>query len=713
MEQQITSTNTAKRIRDALEKIKAVPDDLQSLLGWAASTDLTIKNGMREDPLSGYIGQNPTIKKNDLIDLLEGIVEKKEEYQGKKRAQKKVLNTDGGAFLTGLGKPTKIPLNTSLLKINANDYALFSMIKQCGDSITVRSKDSTILCTEDSKGNIHIPNKEFLKGNIAYEANEDFNNKLRKYVKMTNDFLVDLMDNFDLEKVGLSPIEEFMSTEVPSSLAKLFELTDYVTESQDKKHQHHDLKLKLIEKISNFDDVFQYVLDNWSKFHKCIGGQKKFIAWSNKTDVASVSYWTLPNEEVKCPENWDKYLDLKMDPRMRSRFVWFWGSCLDADSTCQQYLANSDSGGTLKSATNRILSSALPPRAVGFIDDNILNDKNEFGMSASEIWLSHISIIDEIGDSTNLTSARTKRMVAQQPLTLQVKNRSAIEWEPINHKLIVNSNKGIVVKDYANRRRIIPICFKSITPWSKEWEDDLRSTVKQFLDYAYCYYKRCPLMVNGSYLVLCEEDEKAFLEGKLDLDVPDKVWDSRSKKALTEECLKDFYTTDDYSENDEVYEIFEPIIEKYFEITNEYEDTMSISSFRCHMQRILYNEKQYRSYFGVRGSIDVYSYKDIDLNPYSRDSQFWKFKKYLEGLGITKSSSRDSEGRKLRVYRGIKAKYDEFDSEFYSDLDDPDEPHTAPAIPIRPDRSGGDTKFYSNPYEKRPNYDDDKYNNCI
>lgn len=653
MEKNITSTSTAKRIKEGLESLKGVADDLQSLLGWAATTNINIKNGDRDDPLSGYIGQNPTIKKDDIVELLTGIVEMKESYQNKKKSQQKIINSNGGAFTQGIGTPTKIDINSSLLKINEHDYAMFSMFKQCGDSITLRSKDSTILCTEDGKGNIHIPNKEFLKGGVGYEANEEFNKLHRKFVKKANDFLVDIMDNFDLTVVGLSPIEDFFSKEVPSSLLKLYDVVDYVTESNDKKHVHHNVKLKLISKIGDFDEAFQYCLDNWSKFHKCIGGQRQFVAWSNKTDVSSVSYWTLPKEEVKCPENWNKYLDEKMEPRMRSRFVWYWGACMDANNSSQQYLANSDGGGTLKSATNRILVSALPGRAVGYISDNILSDKNEFGMSASEIWLSHISIIDEVSDSSNLTSGKAKSMIGQIPVTLQVKNRSAVNWEPINHKLIVNSNRGFIVKDYANRRRIIPICFRSITPWSKEWEEDLKSTAKEFLDYAYCYYKRCPLMRNGSYLVLCEEDERAYLRGELDMEVPDSVWDTRSKKALTEECLKDYYTTDDYSENDEVFEIFEPIVDKYFEITNDPADFITISEFRHQMQVALYEEKQYRSFFGVRSTNDLHCPNDIELNPYSKDGQFWKFKKYLESQGITKASVRIDK-KKARIYKGIR-----------------------------------------------------------
>ena len=659
MKQQITSNNTARKIREAIESMNGVADDLTSLLGWAASTKIMIKVGDREDPLSGWIGQNPNIKKDDLIEILEGIAESKENFQSKKKSERKILNTAGGAIVQAAGTPNKVYLNTSLIRINEHDYALFAPIKQCGDSITVRSKESIILCTEDSKGNIHIPNKEFLKGGVGYEANEVFNKRLREYVKKTNDFLVDLLDNFDIEEVGISPIEDFFSKDVPSSLAKIYDVVDFVTETTDKsgnKREHHNFKLKLISKILNFDDVFQYVLDNWNKFHKCIGGQKEFLAWSNSTDVSSVSYWELPKEEVKCPENWDKYLDLKMEPRMRSRFVWFWGACMDADNTSQQYLANSDSGGTLKSATNKIIISALPPRSVGFISDSVLSDHNEFGMSASEIYLNHISIVDEVNESANLNSARTKQLVANIEMTLQVKNRNAIQWKPINHKLIVHSNKGLVVKDYANRRRILPIYFKCITTWSQDWEDDLKSTVRQFLDYAYCYYKRCPLSVNGSYLVLCEEDEKAYLKGELDMNVGDKVWDQRSKKALTEDCLKDYYTTDDYSESDEVYEIFEPILDSYFEITNDEEDQVSITAFRRQMQVVLYEQKQYRSYFGVRGSSDLKSASDIELNPYSKDGQFWKFKKYLETKGVTKSSVRNEDGKKVRVYKGIKLK---------------------------------------------------------
>ena len=164
---------------------------------------------------------------------------------------------------------------------------------------------------------------------------------------------------------------------------------------------------------------------------------------------------------------------------------------------------------------------------------------------------------------------------------------------------------------------------------------------------------------------MSEEDEKDYLKGNVDLKDSDRA----SKRAFCEECLKDYYNTDEYSDSDEVYEIFEPILEKYFILSNNQDDYVSITEFRTQMQRVLYNEKQYRSYFGVRNAFAANSPEEIELNPYSKDGQFWKFKKYLENLGITKSSLRDENGKKIRVYRGISIK-DTSDNEFYNALSD-------------------------------------------
>lgn len=678
MTNRIKTTNyTADKLWKTIDEVGKLEDRDDVLRTWISNSDITFKyeDGKEED-LSAFCGRfymdnGRSILKNELLELLLNSATQKESYKEHFKEKEKNRASYGGALYGFRGTPQEIKLNTALIRPNKHDKDLFMKFRQCGNSIVLVDSGDVLLCVEDGKGHILLNGKDCLNGKIGRRVKDDFEFKLRSYLKIMNDYVAEL-ENADEDTCGMSPVEDLLSSDVPSSMAKIFKLMEYSETKKEgigknaKEFTVSHLKWELKTSIDNFDDVFQYVLDNWRKFNKHISGQEEFIAWSNDRTVTSASYWDLPTDlDKKCPDSWKKFLNEKMSPHMTSRLVCYLGMICSAENRSQQYLIISGRGGEGKDFFERIIADTLPKNAVSDLDTSALANDDRFGLANREIWKSHLSIIHELNNSKNLQSEKAKQFFAQNKMGLEVKNAGVVNWNPINHKTIVNSNTKISIKEYANRRRCIPIVFENRLQWTEELEAQMRADCRDFLDFCYAFYKKCPLVNNGQYVVLSEEDEKDYLKGNVDLKDSDRA----SKRAFCEECLKDYYNTDEYSDSDEVYEIFEPILEKYFILSNNQDDYVSITEFRTQMQRVLYNEKQYRSYFGVRNAFAANSPEEIELNPYSKDGQFWKFKKYLENLGITKSSLRDENGKKIRVYRGISIK-DTSDNEFYNALSD-------------------------------------------
>lgn len=658
-----TTNYTADKLWNLIDELDKLEDKEDVLRTFASSSDLVFKHDDKsEEPLSAFCGRfyvdnGRFVTKEELKNALVSIANVKEEFKSKLSAKEKEKANSAGVGFGFKGERNELNLRTELIRTNKNDFDLFSEMRQCGSSLVLKKGDQVLLCVEDGKGHVKIGSEKFLKGSIAREVKETFEIKIKHYVKLMNDFVQNLDEFEEEDDHAISPVEDFMSTEVPASMSKMYQLVDYMETRREglgknaREFTVHHYRWELKKKIEHFDDLFDWVLDNWRKFNKCIHGEDHFYAWSNDRDRTAASYWDLPTTEVKCPESWKNFLRDKMSVHLMQRLVCYIGMICDASNKCQQYMIISGTGGEGKDYFERLIANVMPKNSVSNLDTSALANDDRFGLANREIWKSHLSIIHELNNSKNLQSEKAKQYFAQNSMDLEVKNAGVVSWEPINHKTIVNSNTKISIKEYANRRRCIPIVFSNKLKWTQELEDQMQNDAKQFMDFCYCFYKKSPLVKDGQYLVLCEEDEKAYLDGTLDMDK--KGFDRLSKRAFTEECLKDYYNTDEYTEDDIVYDIFEPLIQDTFTITGDDKDMISNSEFKNLFIKTVAKNDEYCAAFEVRRD---YNDPDKLANFYPfKNTIYWKFTKYLKDkYGLECKVVRTSYNR-LRAWRGIKA----------------------------------------------------------
>lgn len=497
----------------------------------------------------------------------------------------------------------------------------------CGEQLVLVDGNDTELLTEDTRGMVYIPNNLFIKGNIADRVQSNFMTKMGIYYKKFSEFLTTLdVKNIEIDTAnGIveTPIEDFVQNELPTTFIKYYGVQAVYKSILDNKGKQHDIldhfELKRNTKIESFDEIFKYTIENWKKFNRCIQGQNRFLAWSNNSQEIAVSHWK-PEEIKTMPKAWEEFINEKMNSHFAMRLITYLGMCMDATNTTQQYLIISDKGGTGKGVMARALESVLPKGSIAPLDENSLSDSNEFGLSGIKVWNSHISLMEEY-KTNNLQSNRAKKFIANNPMDLNVKGRNFVHWEPYNHKLIVFSNTGAIIKDYANRRRAIPLAFENKYVWTKEKQEALNSTTKDFLNYCYTVYKKCPMLKNGNYLVLSEEDEKNYMAGKLTENDEDIL----SKRAFNEDLLREYFKTDEYSGTEE-YCDFDNVFDELFVY-----DKGSFTSSKTVQEKIKVYCSEHKEYVESFGLIEKKS--DYEINRQSK--QWWKWCEFLKSKNIT------------------------------------------------------------------------------
>lgn len=517
----------------------------------------------------------------------------------------------------------------------------------CGEQLVLVDDNDTELLTEDMKGTVYIPNNLFLKGNIADRVQRNFMFKMSTYYKNFSKFLSTLdVKNIEIDSAnGIvdTPIEDYIQTELPTTFIKYYGVQAiYKTYLDSKGKQHETLdhfELKRNNKIDSFDEIFNYTVENWKKFKRCIQGQNRFLAWSNDPQEIAVSHW-MPEEVKTMPDAWSEFLQSKMKAHFMMRLITYLGMCMDAENSSQQYLVISDKGGTGKGVMARALECALPKGSIAPLDESSLADSNEFGLSGIKVWNSHISLMEEY-KTNNLCSNRAKKFIANNPMDLNVKGRNFVHWEPFNHKLIVFSNTGAIIKDFANRRRAIPISFENKFEWTKEKQEALNNSAKDFLNYCYTVYKKCPMLKNGNYLVLSEEDEKDYMAGKL----TETDEDILSKRAFNEESLREYFKTDEYSGTEE-YCDFENVFDELFVY-----DKTSFTSSKTMQEKIKVYCSEHKEYIESFGLIEKKT--DYEINRQSK--QWWKWTEYLKSKNIT-SKAKKLNNKNTYGYVGMKIK---------------------------------------------------------
>lgn len=669
--------NSTDLLESFINKIESITDNDQLLAAVGTSVlEFKDKNDKSKPPhlwsLSEIFGQilTNTCKyptKDEMIEFVSSFITAKTLFKNKLSDERREKAIYGGRHTHDYleSKVKEIELNTSLLlRPNKHDRELFNHFKQCGSSLVLINNNEILLCVENARGEIKINPKYFLKGEIAEQVKWNFDEKIKIYYKMLQSFLVELVDiinNGDPDEQSLSPIEDFIQENLPTCISKFFniiaiEKTYEIEEGKKTKKvtylDHYECKIK--KEIGEFSEIFNYTLQNWNKFYGRISGQNEFLAWTNDKLETAASYFELPDKDsvTVCPKTWDEFMNNKFENNnhLRMRFESYIGMILDANNHCQQYMIISDKGGTGKDFFSKILRSVLPKNCFSDVDASMFSDTDRFGLAGIEIWKSHVSIVHELTETNykNLMSARAKQFFAQNNMSLEIKNGGMVDWNPINHKTIVFSNKKISIKDAANRRRAIPITFNSKLEWTQELSDSMTNEAIDFLKYCYHVYKTCPMVKHDQYIVLSSEDEEKYIAGELELN--NENWEKLSKAAFSEECLKDYYNTDEYTESDEALDIFEPLCDELFDFSDS-ESYITSNELQASVKEHIKDNTGLKLYFGAK-QIGP----DLEFNVYGNNTSWFKFVSYLqEKKGVSKKKKRIQD-KIMNCFMGMKMK---------------------------------------------------------
>ena len=661
MQMNHTCSNSIAELELALKDLQTASASTENFNAWLFECPLKfydLKDKQKKFPknmqqfLSEYSPQLGRIATaQDAQSFIKFFIDSKNDYKNEAIKKAKLKWTKGAKYTKDYLETAskEIELRDELLRKNSKDVQLFQNFKLCGEQLVLIDGNDCELLKEDVAGRIAIDNSTWLSNKIAGRVERYFLEKIRLYYNKFSEYLatLDIKDvDIDVDnEVIETPIEDFIQTEMPTVFMYYYKVKAvYVTWRDDDGRSHKQLdhfELKRNTKIESFNDIFRWTLDNWKFFKHCIQGQDKFMAWSNDVSEIAVSHW-YTKSVTSIPAPWKEFLNEKMpDKHFQMRLITYLGMCIDSKNSTQQYLIISDQGGTGKGVMMRALEHAFPKNSISSINSSALADNNEFGLAGIKIWNTHISIMEEYSDG-NMQSNKAKQIIANNPIDLNVKGKSFIHWEPINHKFIVFSNKKATIKEFANRRRAIPLTFEGKYQWTKEKQDALNETAEDFLNYCFTMYKKCPLLVNNAYLVLSKEDEDDFLKnGKANF----KDDDLMSKRAFNEEALKQYFNTDEYTDTDD-YIDFENAFNTWFEIDDD--ATISTKEVVTTVATKLADD----TYDEYRDAFDVHMQHD-SWNMSTRSKAWWKWCEFLKNKGFMNKTIRNVSGI-TKVWSGFK-----------------------------------------------------------
>lgn len=661
-----TCTNSISELEAAKKELLTAASNTDTFLSWMDTSPLVfydISDKSKQYPknieqaMNEYktvLGHRPDAE--FAASFLDFYIEGKNEFKNTARHLDKLKWTKGAKYTKEyLASTSKdVEIRDEILRKNAKDVNLFQNFKLCGDQLVLIEGNDCELMKEDLQGRIAIDNSYWLPNKIASRVEKLFQDKIRIYYNKFADFLATL-DTKDIDididhDVVETPIEDFIQTELPTTFLNYYTIKAvYINWVDNKGLNHKQLdhyELKRNNKIPCFNDIFKWTLENWKLFKHCIQGQDEFLAWSNNPNEVAVSHW-VPEEVKTMPKPWQEFLEEKMpnNKHFQMRLVTYLGMCIDAKNSSQQYLIISDQGGTGKGVMMRALEYALPKNSISSIDSTALSDSNEFGLAGIKIWNTHISVMEEYADG-NMQSNKAKKLIANNPMDLNVKGKAHIHWEPINHKFIVFSNKKATIKEYANRRRAIPLTFVGKYAWTEEKQKALNETAKDFLNFCYTVYKKCPLFINNFYYVLSEADENEFLKTGVQSSIDP---DTLSKHAFNEDSLKQYFNTDEYTDSDD-YIDFENFFKDAF--IEDADGELSDQELSVYILKKLSDDTydEYREAFSMNRVKDVWVLS-------TRSKGWWKWQNYLkEQRGFEFKNRPNYKGYRRKVWKGFSPK---------------------------------------------------------
>ena len=443
------------------------------------------------------------------------------------------------------------------------------------------------------------------------------------------------LDAFVADDIKVAPIESIFINDIPTSFRKIVKIKARF----DKLNNNFVFSKFIVLPLNGyggamptlaFDDFFQYLMKNFVQMTKgAVRTQKEYLTWSNDWNSKAVSTWALPDADTlknaAMPKCWHDFLDNKASPRLMSRLYFYLGAIQDASNTAQQALIISDNGGTGKGVIINVLNSILPERSLCYLSNHSLSENDTFGLSSANVQDSHLFVLTEY-DGESLNGQIGKALIASDPMTLNVKNRSSLYWSPKGNKFIATSNAGCSLKENAIRRRVIPISFTrhhSVKDnFSNEQLNQLKLTAKDFLNWCYKIYLECSLKnKKGEYIVMNPEQEKAFLKtGELEMNE-----DHRILKAFSEdEEISEHFSVNDFS-NSEANTDFQSVIDNLYERTNDDKDVIWMDDMRNNILAYMEIHPEYRYSFNAKeiGGVICMARKDwVPFNAFMRSSGY-------------------------------------------------------------------------------------------
>lgn len=685
--------SSSKDIKAASEKLLKEPENYRRILGklkWSIEKDGDTAENW--DAAESWLEKHKeTVQKDinyiydetntsDIANILAKIAAEKEGTKQRIRCETAAAAPVTADYtIVGLSKAKEtVDLFNAVISISPNEHdkKLLKCFAILGDAVVYRASGKCYrLMTRTSNGRPMIvfaagdSGEEGVLGDIIDSMTITY----EKYMRKLHQRVANLPEYPENEEQH--PIEDIFLNEVPTVFRHVVEIrkTYKTSVGDDGKEHKYFSNYRVYAKKSAVTELtcsafVEWLSTNWIRATRGIlDRSSSYKVFSNDPSEMSVSRFVIwPEAEwrnAQIPSSWDEIFGAKASPRLMERLYFFTGSLLDASNSAQQYLSISDPGQTGKSTyfslVEACINSLTHNEMSVHLNNSILKDGDQFGLSSVHIWNYRWGIVNEY-DGRSLNSSNSKGIVGGDDMTLQMKNMDAVKWDTRQFRLVAPSNNGFVLKSHAVRRRCIPLTFKathsSIDNLNDEDKQKLIDDGEAFLKFCWKIYQTSRFRQrDGGFFVCCPEDEQLFLEGKF--FVPSGEVNPRTNKPILKPVHDDksrllrafshdpeissFYTVDDY-EDTEITEGFNKFISTYCEESDDdnQEYMMHVKDFVDLVTTYAVCDKTLYETFGdalqTKGSR-----KSFTAIFNFRSSDYKMFRKYMENHGHGVTHDRD------------------------------------------------------------------------
>lgn len=322
------------------------------------------------------------------------------------------------------------------------------------------------------------------------------------------------------------------------------------------------------------------------------------------------------------------------------RIIYFDGIIFDANAHPAQFLCISDAGGTGKTHFAEMKRAYWNSKIRGFVstlDKNIVNNPKSLYFSHPE--KARVLEWQENGDVDMIHSDIFKRITSGGDEISTEKKFGSTFNIPTKHFIsTMYTNNKPKLSEFALMRRCCPatMCINYKRKFNKEENDKFASELDNYFTLCRYYYEYTKMKeADGTYLVLCEEDYRRWLNGGLNMySNLEKIY----QRAFTmDDDLKQYFKVSDFSTT-ELGENMADVANFLFEFkdsnnddeTNEYKVwTYKIVDRIVGVVRQSSNESLCKLFVSVFGG-EYNAKRTLDFNLQTSSKQWYSFKHFLE-----------------------------------------------------------------------------------